>query len=197
MRKIIVISMISLDGIIQSPGSPEEDTSGDFKHGGWVAPFSDGEGNKLFSKLMAPADVLLGRKTFDIWENYWPQHENIWPGINDVTKFVVSKTKKKSSWKNTMFLQTIGDIKKLRHAKGADIQVWGSSELIQALLEHDLVDQLWLILYPITLGHGKKLFTSGSIPASFRLHESIVTTTGVIAAHYIRAGQVKTGTAGK
>jgi dihydrofolate reductase len=196
MRKIIVLSMITLDGVMQAPGGPKEDTSGGFKYGGWVAPYGDEVGGKFMEKLMKPADLLLGRKTFQIWANYWPAHADIWPGINEVTKYVLSKTMKKSDWKNSVFLKRVADIKKLKNSKGSDIKVWGSSKLIQLLLKNDLVDELWLNIYPLTLGKGKKLFDNGPIPAAFKLVESTVTPSGVIIANYKRAGKVKTGTVG-
>jgi len=194
MRKIIVLSMITLDGVMQAPGGPEEDTSGGFEYGGWVAPYGDEVSGKVIEKLMKPSDLLLGRKTFDIWENYWPQHESVWPGINDVTKYVVSTTRKNSHWKNSVFLNSRAGIEKLKSTNGSDIQVWGSSELIQLLLKNDLVDELWLMIYPLTLGQGKKLFKDGPIPAAFTLAQSNITSTGVIIANYKRAGNVKTGT---
>jgi len=194
MRKIIVLSMITLDGVMQAPGGPEEDTSGGFEYGGWVAPYGDEVSGKVIEKLMKPSDLLLGRKTFDIWENYWPQHESVWPGINDVTKYVVSTTRKNSHWKNSVFLNSRAGIEKLKSTNGSDIQVWGSSELIQLLLKNDLVDELWLMIYPLTLGQGKKLFKDGPIPAAFTLAQGNITSTGVIIANYKRAGNVKTGT---
>ena len=197
MRKIIVLSFITLDGVMQAPGGPEEDTSGGFKYGGWTAPYGDEVSGKVMQKLMKPADVLLGRKTFEIWESYWPQHEKEWPGINDVTKYVMSTTMNKSDWKNSVFLNSLADIKKLRDAEGSDIQVWGSSKLIQLLLKNDLVDELWLMIHPLTLGEGKKLFADGAVPAAFTLTESVVTPGGVIFANYKRAGKVRTGTVGE
>ena len=188
--------MITLDGVMQAPGGPEEDTSGDFKYGGWVAPYSDEVGGKVIEKQMKPADLLLGRKTFEIFADYWPEHENGWPGINDVTKYVMSRTMKKSDWKNSVFLRNLADIEKLKNSKGSDIKVWGSSKLIQLLLKNDLVDELWLKIYPLTLGKGKKLFEDGTIPAAFTLIESSVTPSGVIIANYKQAGKVKTGTIG-
>ncbi len=155
MRKIIVLSMITLDGVMQAPGGPEEDTSNGFKYGGWVAPYGDEAGGKVFEKLMKSSDVLLGRKTFDIWEGYWPQHEPQWPGINDVTKYVMSTTRTKSDWQNSVFINALSELKKIKSSNGSDIQVWGSSELIQLLLTNDLVDEFWLIIYPLTLGKGK------------------------------------------
>jgi len=189
--------MITLDGIMQAPGGPGEDTSGDFKYGGWVAPYGDEVSGKVMEKLMKPADLLLGRKTFEIWESYWPQHEKGWPGINDVTKYVLSTTMKKSHWKNSVFFNSLAEIEKLRSSKGSDIQVWGSSKLIQLLLKNDLVDELWLMIHPLTLGEGKKLFADGPIPAAFTLAESTVTLSGVIIANYRRAGKVETGTVGE
>jgi dihydrofolate reductase len=196
MRKIIVLSMITLDGVMQAPGGPEEDPSGGFEYGGWFAPYVDEAGGKVFEKLMKPADLLLGRKTFEIWEDYWPKHADNWPGINEVTKYVLSTTMKKSDWKNTVFLNSLADIEKLKNSAGSDIKVWGSSKLIQLLLKNDLVDELWLIINPLTLGKGKKLFVDGAIPAAFTLTESLVTPTGVFIANYRRAGEVKTGTVG-
>jgi dihydrofolate reductase len=196
MRKIIVLSMITLDGVMQAPGGPEEDTSGGFEYGGWVAPYDDEVSGKVMQKLLKPADLLLGRKTFDIWENYWPQHADIWPGINDVTKYVLSTTREKSDWNNSVFFNNLADIETLKNSEGSDIQVWGSSELIQLLLKNDLVDELWLMIHPLTLGKGKKLFDYGPIPAAFTLAESTVTPSGVIIANYKRAGKVETGTVG-
>lgn len=196
MRKIIVLSMISLDGVMQAPGGPEEDRSGGFEYGGWVAPYGDEVSGKVMQRLMKPADLLLGRKTFEIWEGYWPQHESGWPGINDVTKYVLSGTRKNSDWENTVFFHSLADIKKLKASNGSDIQVWGSSELIQLLFQNDLVDELWLMIHPLTLGNGKKLFAGGPIPAAFTLIESTVTGSGVLIANYRRAGKVETGTIG-
>ena len=196
MRKIIVSSFITLDGIMQAPGGPEEDTSGGFKYGGWTALYGDEVFGKVLEKQMQPADLLLGRKTFEIFAGYWPEHENGWPGINEVTKYVMSTTMKKSDWKNSVFLKSVADIKKLKRSKGSDIKVWGSGKLIQSLLENDLVDELWLKIFPLTLGKGKKLFDNGAVPAAFTLTESTVTPNGVFIANYKRAGKVKTGTIG-
>ncbi len=196
MRKIIVISMVTLDGVMQAPGGPEEDKSNGFKYGGWSAPYQDEAGGKFFQKLMKPADILLGRKTFQIFASYWPEHADMWPGINEVTKYVMSKTMKKSDWENSVFLKSLADIKKLKNSKGSEIKVWGSGQLIQLLLKNDLVDELCLIIYPLTLGKGKKLFVEGAIPAAFKLSESTITPGGVILTNYKRAGKVKTGTVG-
>jgi dihydrofolate reductase len=201
MRKIIVLSMITLDGVMQAPGGPKEDTSGGFKYGGWTAPYGDEELGKVLQKELEPADYLLGRKTFEIWAGYWPEHGDFWPGINKGTKYVFSKSMKKSDplvtgWKNSVVIKTVGDIRKIKNSKGSDIQVWGSSELIHLLLKNDLIDELRLKIYPLTLGKGKKILQSGTIPAAFTLTESIVTSKGVIIASYKRAGKVKTGNVG-
>ncbi len=188
--------MITLDGVMQAPGGPMEDTSGDFKYGGWVAPYSDEVGARVVQKHMEPADLLLGRKTYEIFASYWPKHATRWPGINEVTKYVLSGTMKKSDWNNTVFLESVADIEKLKNTDGGDLKVWGSSKLIQLLLAHDLVDELWLKIYPLILGTGKKLFAEGAIPAAFTLTAHTITPSGVIMAHYQRAGKVKTGTIG-
>jgi dihydrofolate reductase len=197
MRKIIVLSMITLDGVLQAPGGPEEDTSGGFKYGGWTASYGDEASGRVVQKeLKQHVDYLLGRKTFEIWADYWPKHADFWPGINDGTKYVMSKTLKTAGWKNTIFIESLKDIKKLKNSEGSDIQVWGSSKLIQLLLKNDLVDELRLKIYPLTLGTGKKLFDDGTIPAAFTLVESFATSTGVIIANYKRAGKIKTGNVG-
>lgn len=185
--------MLSLDGVIQAPGGPEEDPSNGFAYGGWTAPYSDDILNDALKEELAPADYLLGRKTFEIWENYWPDHATYWPGINDGVKYVLSKTRTTSDWKNSVFIESISDIRKIKDSKGGDIQIWGSSELVHLLLEHDLVDELRLKIYPLTLGKGKKLFDDFIHPSAFSLSEHIVTKTGVILANYRRSGQVETG----
>jgi len=193
--------MITLDGVMQAPGGPKEDRSGGFKYGGWVSPFSDEVYSKVVKKELKPSDYLLGRKTFEIWAPYWPEHGDFWPGINKGTKYVFSKRMHKSDplvtgWENSVIIKNLAGIKKLKKSKGPDIQVWGSGKLVQLLLKNDLVDELRLKIHPLTLGRGKKLFDSGTIPAAFTLIESIVTPSGVIIVHYKRAGKVKTGTIG-
>lgn len=206
MRKIIVLSMITLDGVIQSPGSPQEDPSDGFRYGGWVAPFSDEVYGKVVQEELRPADYLLGRKTYEIWAGYWPQHGAFWPGINEGTKYVFSKNLKKkdplvTGWRNSVVIRTVADIKKLKSlptenqgSKSGDIQVWGSGELVRLLLKNDLVDELRLKIHPVILGKGKKLFDQGSVPVTYTLVDSRVTSTGVIIAHYQRTGNIKTGT---
>ena len=193
--------MITLDGVMQAPGGPKEDPSGGFKFGGWTEPYGDEAYNKVVQKELKPADYLLGRKTFEIWAGYWPEHGDFWPGINAGTKYVFSKNLKKSDpmvtgWKNSVVIKNVADIKKIKNSKGSDIQVWGSSELLQLLFKNNLVDELRLKIHPLTLGKGKKLFANGTIPAAFTLTESGVTKSGVIIASYKRAGKVKTGTIG-
>jgi len=196
MRKIIVLEFITLDGVMQAPGGPEEDTIGGFKYGGWSAPYSDEASNKLMQQQMEPTDILLGRKTFEIFAGYWPQHASYWPGINEVTKYVLSNTMEKSDWQNSVFLTSVADIEKLKNSEGSDIKVWGSGELVKLLLKHDLVDELWLKIYPVMLGKGKKWCGDETIPAAFKLTGSNITPSGVIFANYIRAGEVKTGNMG-
>ncbi len=196
MRKIIVLTFVTLDGIIQSPGAPEEDASGGFKYGGWMAPYDDHSAGAVMQKLLQPSDLLLGRKTFDIWEQYWPKHASFWPGINEVTKYVFSNTRDRSGWENCVFVKSIDEIKKLKSTNGSDIKVWGSSELIQLLLKHDLVDEFWLMIHPLILGKGKKLFTEEIPAAAFTLEENVTTSKGVIIAHYKRSGEVITGRVG-
>jgi dihydrofolate reductase len=194
MRRITVISVITLDGVMQGMGNPKEDTSGGFEYGGWSVPYSDDVVGKAMQELMQPADYLLGRKTFEIFEFYWSKNADKWPGINNGTKYVMSKTKKKTDWKNTVFIENLDDVKNLKNSKGSDIQIWGSGKLIQLLLKNDLVDELRLQIYPLTLGTGKKLFDDGTMPAAFTLTESLATPSGVIIATYNRAGKVRTGT---
>jgi dihydrofolate reductase len=196
MRKIIVISMITLDGVMQAPGGPEEDPSNGFEYGGWTAPYTDEVSNEYFAQQMKPAEYLLGRKTFDIFASYWPLHAEVWPGINEGMKYVMSNTEAATDWKNTTFLKSQADIEELKSSEGPDLQVWGSGRLIQLLLKNDLVDELRLITHPLTLGQGRKLFEEGTIAAAFKLVESTVTHSGVIMANYTRAGEVVTGTVG-
>ncbi len=199
MRKIIVLENISLDGVIQAPGGPDEDKSDGFAYGGWAAPYHDQDEaieTALNKMLNMPLDLLLGRKTFDIWAAFWPQHGDIWPGVNTATKYVASNTKTSSDWQPSVFLN--GDIAekvaKIKQQEGPDLHVWGSGDLLQTLIKHDLVDTFWLMIYPVTLGEGKRLFAEGTLPAAFKVTESIVGSNGVILVNYERAGAVQTGT---
>ena len=191
MRKIIVTTNVTLDGVMQAPMGSDEDTSGAFKYGGWTALNADAITGKAVQKEMnQTADYLLGRKTFEIFTSFWPTHASMWPGINDGTKYILSKTIKNSDWKNTVFLESLEDIKQLKISEGSDIQVWGSSELTHLLLENGLVDELHLRIFPVILGKGKKLFDNGAVPTAFTLTENVVTSKGVIIARYKRAGDV-------
>lgn len=196
MRKVIVLEHISLDGVIQAPGGPDEDTSSDFSYGGWIARYSDPVQSALLRRQMnLPFDLLLGRKTFDIWAPYWPHHGDIWPGVNAATKYVASNTLTASDWQPCVFLN--GDVAEkvaeIKQQPGPDLHVWGSSNLLQTLIRHDLVDAFWLMIYPITLGGGKRLFGDGAIPMAFQVTESTVTPGGVIVVNYARVGAVGAG----
>jgi len=196
MRKVMVLEHISLDGVIQAPGGPDEDTSDGFAYGGWAEPYSDDVlGTVLNKQMNLPFDLLLGRKTFDIWASFWPQHADAWPGVNTATKYVASNTLTSHEWQPFVFLN--GDIAekvaKLKQQPGPDLNVWGSSNLLQTLIKHDLVDVFWLMIYPITLGSGKRLFADGTIPAAFKVTESTVGANGVIVVNYERAGAITTG----
>lgn len=193
MRKLIVLEHITLDGVIQAPGGPEEDPSGGFTYGGWISAYSDETlGTALRKQMNSPFDLLLGRKTFEIWEPYWPQHPDVWPGVNTATKYIASNTRTSSQWQPSMFLN--GDIAekvaKVKQQQGPDLHVWGSGNLIQTLIKHDLVDVFWLMIYPITLGIGKRLFADGTIPTAFKVTESQVTASGVIVVNYERGGTI-------
>lgn len=204
MRKIIVQEFITLDGVMQAPGGPEEDTSSDFKYGGWTAPYfteADEAAGDFMKKWMESTDILLGRKTFELFAEYWPKHADMWPGIIDVTKYVVSDTMtesdvENSGWENSALLTSTDDIKKIKESEGGDIKVHGSSILAQSLFKHNLVDELCLMTFPVILGAGKHLFAESATPAAFKLTDSLVTKNGVIFAYYQRAGEVKTGTVG-
>jgi dihydrofolate reductase len=196
MRKIIVLTFITLDGVMQGPGGPTEDTSGGFKYGGWSVPYFDEYlGNVMSEQMSQPFDLLLGRKTFEIFASYWPDHPEDGPEINKATKYVVSYTRTSHEWKKSVFISgnVVDEIRKLKEEEGPDLQVHGSGELIQTLLQYDLVDEFWLKIFPLTLGAGKCLFDKGTNPAAFTLVESKTSPTGVIVATLRRAGDVKTG----
>ncbi len=192
MRKFIVVEFITLDGVMQAPGGSKEDTAEDFKYGGWMSPYFDEVGGKEMEiQMKATAALLLGRKTYDIFAGYWPDHTETWPQVNKITKYVVSKTLRNPTWENTVVIKDIKELKELKNSKGLDLQLYGSSNLVQTLMKHDLVDEFWLKIFPITLGDGKRLFDKGTIPAAFKLFKSKVTPSGVIIAYYKRAGEVK------
>ncbi len=199
MRKIVVLTFISLDGVMQAPGGRDEDTSGGFKYGGWTFPYFDDFSGKIMGEQMGmPFDLLLGRKTYDIFAAYWPKQDpSNMPTVpfNKATKYVVSTSSPKLTWEKSVLIE--GDVaarlKELKQQNGPMLQVHGSGNMVQTLLKNDLVDELWLKTFPITLGKGKKLFAEGTIPAAFELIESTTSPSGVIFANYKRAGKVKTG----
>ncbi len=196
MRKLIVLEHVSLDGVIQAPGGPDEDTSGGFAYGGWTAPYSDLVlGTILRRQMNLPFDLLLGRKTYEIWAPYWPHHADVWPGVNAATKYVASNTMTSAKWQPSVILSgdVAGKVAKIKKEQGPDLNVWGSGNLMQTLIKHDLVDAFWLMIYPITLGSGKRLFADGTIPAAFKVTESKVGSNGVIMVNYERAGAITAG----
>jgi dihydrofolate reductase len=194
VRKLIALEHVSLDGVIQGPGGPDEDTSGGFMQGGWIAPYSDDILGKALRRQMSLSfDLLLGRKTYDIWAPYWPHHGAIWPRVNTATKYVVSTTPVTHEWSPTVFLrENIAEsVAALKREPGPDLHVWGSGTLLQTLIPHDLVDTFWLMIYPLTLGEGKRLFASGTIPLAFQVTESTITPSGVMIVNYERIRQEK------
>lgn len=203
MRKIITMTFVTLDGVMQAPGGPEEDTSDGFKYGGWQYGFHDQVTGELIDSFMRkPFELLLGRRTYDIFASYWPNattDREVSVPFNATKKYVVSHSPKELTWKNS-YLVT-GDvpeqIKNLRELDGPDLNVWGSGNLIQTLLNHDLVDQMIIFTYPIVIGSGKRLFENGLKPQAFRMTDSKVGPAGVVVATYEPAGMFKTGTIGQ
>ncbi len=200
MRKFVILSFVTLDGVMQSSGEPEEDPTGGFKYGGWTIRYFDDTLQKVMVEQMSrDFDLLLGRKTYEIFAALWPfadtTKDSIAAGINKARKYVVSKSFDRLSWANSFLIKdnAAEEIKKLKEADGPEIQVHGSGNLIQTLLKHDLVDELWLKIFPVTVGPGKRLFAEGTIAAGFDLVESKNTSTGVIVANYRRGGEVKIG----
>ena len=197
MRKVIVLEFITLDGVIQAGGGPEEDTSGGFKYGGWQAPYSDDVlGTVMKRQMNMPFDLLLGRKTFEIWAPYWPHHADIWPGVNPATKYVASNTITTHEWQPSVFLggDIVEKVNNIKQTQGPDLHVYGSANLVQTLMKHDVVDAFWLKIYPLTLGSGKRLFAEGTIPAAFKVTDCKVSPSGVIIVNYERAGAITTNT---
>jgi dihydrofolate reductase len=200
MRKLIVLSFITLDGVMQAPGGPEEDLTGGFSYGGWTVPFFDEFLGKIMAEQMSrPFDLLLGRKTYEIFAAYWPYQKTdsnpIAAGINNARKYVASHSPMKLDWSNSTILigNVAAEVKRLKIQDGPDLQVHGSGKLIQTLLKHDFVDEFWLKIFPIILGSGKRLFAEGTLPANFNLRESRTSPRGVIVATYERVGEVKIG----
>jgi dihydrofolate reductase len=202
MRKIVVLTFITLDGVMQAPGGPEEDPSEDFEFGGWQAPFTDASDDTIPKLMAEPFDLLLGRKTYDIFAAYWPKQTDgpVAGAFSKAKKYVVANSDVKLTWDESIKIDgdVVGKLKALKQEDGPVLHVWGSSVLIQTLLENDLVDEFWLMTYPITLGKGKRLFRDGTIPATFKLEASgsKIRPNGAVIAHYKRAGAVETGTVG-
>jgi len=196
MRKIIVLSFVTLDGVMQAPGGPDEDRSGGFEHGGWTVPYFDEfSGQVMAEQMNRPLDLLLGRKTYEIFAAYWPHHKAGWPGVDKATKYVATRTLEKTNWDPTVLIKgdVAGEIRKLKEQDRPDLQVYGSGDLIQTLLKNDLVDELWLKTFPIILGRGKRLFAEGAVPVSFQLLDSRTSPAGVLITNYRRGGAIKTG----
>ncbi len=197
MRKIVAVTMMSLDGVIQSPGGPEEDIEENFEFGGWTVPFSDEFGFEIMKEqLNEPFDLLLGRKTYEIFAPYWPSQQNeIAEAFNRAKKYVVSNKNIDLSWDESILVNkdVVAKLKSLKEQDGPMLQVYGGGELMQTLLKNDLVDELWLKLFPQTIGTGKRLFAEGTIPVAFELIKSQTSPNGVIFASYVRAGNIRTG----
>ena len=200
MRKLVVLTFLSLDGVMQAPGGPEEDPSGGFAYGGWTFPYFDEVlGQAMGDQMTPPFDLLLGRKTYEIFASYWPkQNSETDPTaavLNNATKYVVSNRSIKLDWDKSIIIEgdVAAEVTKLKQQKGPMLQVHGSSNLIQSLLTSSLVDELWLKIFPVTLGAGKRLFGDGTIPAAFELLESKTSPSGIIIASYKRSGNIQTG----
>ncbi len=199
MRKLIVSTFLTLDGVMQAPGGPGEDDSGGFAHGGWSVNYWDDQmGQVMGDAMSAPFDLVLGRKTYDIFAAHWP-HASDDQGakpLNDATKYVASRTHPTLEWSRSVLIE--GDaaegVAALKDGDGPELQVHGSGDLIQTLLRHDLVDEFRLWVFPLVLGSGKRLFADGTIPSGLKLVDSTVSTTGVVIGTYERAGEVVTGT---
>jgi dihydrofolate reductase len=199
MRKIVALTFLTLDGVMQAPGGPEEDPQGGFAHGGWSVPYWDDFLDQVMGGQMGhPLDLLLGRKTYDIFAGYWPDHPEEGAALNNATKYVASRSPRKLEWQNSVLLQgdVVGEIRKLKTQDGPELQVHGSSDFLQTLLKADLVDELWLKIYPVTVGPGKRLFGDGAIPTAFAVADSKTSPKGVIVATYKRAGPLETGSFG-
>jgi dihydrofolate reductase len=197
MRKLVVLTFMSLDGVMQGAGGKGEDPSGGFNLEGWTFPyFDEAMGKEMMKQMSPPFDLLLGRKTYDIFAAHWPNHPEEGESINRATKYVVTNHPVSTEWHGTVPIggDVVGEIKKLKEQDGPMLQVHGSSVLVQTLLKNDLVDELWLKIFPVTLGHGKRLFGEGTLPKAFKLIASSTTPSGVIMASYKREGEVNVGT---
>ena len=201
MRKIIVGAMVSLDGVMQAPGGPTEDPTRNFRFGGWVTPyFDEAFGEEIDRLFQEKFDLLLGRKTYEIFASHWPYYDEDAPdgGIaklfNAIRKYVVSRSGEvDTSWGGSVLMRDIADVKRLKQEEGPNLVTQGSSELVHALLAADLVDAISLFTVPVVLGGGKKLFADGSAPHSFTLTKSRVSSKGLIIAHCEREGDIRVG----
>ena len=199
MRKIITTTFVTMDGVMQAPGGPEEDTSGGFKYGGWQFGWGDDATNKIIEDFMtAPFEMLLGKRTYEIFAAYWPNHpekELVAKPFNSTKKYVVSDAPMELSWNNSALItgDVVTEIKKLKTLDGPDLWVWGSGNLIQTLLRHNLIDRMHIWTHPVTIGTGKKLFAEGTQPQTLKLVDSKISTDGVICATYEPVGELKTG----
>ncbi len=209
MRKIIASTFVSLDGVMQAPGGPEEDPTGGFKFGGWTAAHWDGEIEAAMGELFAtPFDLLLGRKTYDIFAAHWPfvqtdpkassfdkLNADIAETFNRITKYVATHAPDTLAWKNTQWLgrDAVAKLRDLKREDGPMLLIQGSSALIQQLLAADLIDEFRPLIYPLVLGKGKRLFGDGTISAAFRCTKSTASPSGVLITRYERAGDVQTG----
>jgi dihydrofolate reductase len=209
MRKLVTAAFVSLDGIMQAPGGPEEDPSGGFRYGGWITPYSDVALRRGTAENFGrPFDLVLGRKTYDIWASFWP-HVDVDPtsntfaagaaeiakSFNQATKYVASRSRSEFAWQNSQWLgsDAAAAVRELKRGDGRDLLTQGSSDFVQTLLAADLIDELRLLIYPVALGTGKRLFGTGTRPAAFRLTRSVASSSGVLVATYERAGDVRTG----
>jgi len=197
MRKLVVNTFLSLDGVMQAPGGPEEDTSEAFQFGGWVTPFWDERSGEIMGAWMTPPfDIVLGRKTYEIFAAYWPHSDARYAKeLNEARKYVASRTLESVEWQNSQLLgpDVPAAIAALKEDDGPELQVHGSGDLMQTLMRHDLVDEFRVFTFPVILGPGKRLFGEGAMPAGLELVEGETLTTGVVFARYRRAGEVKTG----
>jgi dihydrofolate reductase len=204
MRKIFTTTFVTLDGIMQAPGGPEEDTASDFKYGGWQAgvPMDEMMRSTLSKAMAAPFELLLGRITYDIFASYWPHAKTdseVAIPFNSTKKYVVTHTAFEPAWNNSVCItdNVVEQIQKLKQEDGPDLWVWGSGNLIQTLLAHHLIDRMELWIYPLTIGSGKKLFAEGTQAQKFKLTESKISSTGVILATYEPVDGFKTGRVGE
>ncbi len=198
MRRLIVTTFLTLDGVMQAPGGPDEDDGGGFTHGGWSVNYFDEQVGQFMEETMAqPFDLLLGRRTYDIFAAYWPDAPADAGGkpLNDATKYVASRGRPKLDWAKSVLIEgdAVDGVAALKQQDGPELQVHGSANLIQTLLQHNLVDRFRLLVFPVVIGTGRRLFAEGTLPAGLKLVDSTVSTTGVVMGTYEPAGELVTG----